>query len=299
MAVVDEEDHQGCHARAREGRLEQEQVCQLGMGGQDGDDEVPARQYRAVPDLRGEERPEQEEPAVQQRRAVIKRRGNLMIRMFLVSGILFLAFCIGASAQPDRWQQRVKYTMNVDVDVTTNRFTGNQTLVYTNNSPDTLAKVFYHLYWNAFQPGSMMDTRSRELGKIVYSSRRRGGEEQRDWDDRVKDRILNLKPEEIGYQHVLALTMNGAPVKFKEEETILEVELPKAILPHTAVTFQMKFEAQVPLQIRRSGRGNPHTGVRDSVSQWDPKMCGYDYEGLHPTPYVGGGVFWGGGGFDV
>jgi hypothetical protein len=197
-----------------------------------------------------------------------------------------LGICVVVSAQPDRWQQRVKYTMNVDMDVNTNRFTGNQTLVYTNNSPDTLTKVFYHLYWNAFQPGSMMDERSRELGKVVYSSRRRGGGEQRDWDERVKDRILNLKPEEIGYQHVESLTMNGVAQKFQEEETILEVELGRPILPHTSVTFQMKFQAQVPLQIRRSGRDNPQTGVRYSMSQWYPKLCEYDYEGWHPTPYI-------------
>jgi len=111
---------------------------------------------------------------------------------------LFLLLCGGfaAQAQPDRWQQHVKYTMDVNMDVNTNRFTGRQKLDYTNNSPDTLDRVFYHLYWNAFRPNSMMDTRSRELGKIVYSSGRRGGREQ-DWDSRVKDRILNLKPEEI------------------------------------------------------------------------------------------------------
>jgi len=221
-----------------------------------------------------------------------------MIKKMFVSGALVLGICAGVTAQPDRWQQRVKYTMNVDMDVNTNRFTGAQTLAYTNNSPDTLTKVFYHLYWNAFQPGSMMDNRSRELGKIVYSTGRRGGQE-RDWDSRVKDRILNLKPEEIGYQHVLSLTMNGVAQKFKEEETILEVELTRPILPHTTVMFQMKFEAQCPLQIRRSGRDNPITGVRYSMSQWYPKMCEYDYEGWHPTPYVAREFYGVWGDFDV
>ena len=42
--------------------------------------------------------------------------------------------------------------MDIDMNVTTNRFTGKQKLEYTNNSPDTLYKVFYHLYWNALQP---------------------------------------------------------------------------------------------------------------------------------------------------
>jgi hypothetical protein len=200
--------------------------------------------------------------------------------------VLITALVSGLSlfAQPDRWQQRVKYTMDINMDVVSNRFTGKQTLAYTNNSPDTLYKVFYHLYWNAFQPGSMMDARSRELGKISYGTR--GGQEQLDWDTRVKDRILNLKPDEIGYQKVLSLSMNGVAQAFQVDETILEVKLSKPILPKSTVVFDMQFETQVPLQVRRSGRDNPNTGVRYSMSQWYPKMCEYDYEGWHPTPYV-------------
>ncbi len=188
-------------------------------------------------------------------------------------------------AQPDRWQQRVKYHMDIDMDVATNHFTGKQRLTYTNNSPDTLRKVFYHLYWNAFQPGSMMDVRSRELGKISYG-KGRDGSEQLDWDSRVRDRIEHLKPDEIGYQKVISLTMNGVPQTWKTEETILEVTLGKPILPGSSVVFDMDFEAQSPLQVRRSGRDNPRTGVRYSMSQWYPKICEYDYEGWHPTPYV-------------
>ena len=75
---------------------------------------------------------------------------------------LFFA-CIKSNGQDYRWQQRVEYTMNVRLDVSTHKVTGDQKLVYFNNSPDTLSKVYYHLYFNAFQPGSMMDVRSRNL----------------------------------------------------------------------------------------------------------------------------------------
>lgn len=196
---------------------------------------------------------------------------------------LFISFLVAITAtvfaQPDRWQQRVKYSMDIDMDVNTNQFKGKQKLVYTNNSPDTLDRLFYHLYFNAFQPNSMMDARSRELGK------NRVGRGQ-DWDQRVRDRILNLKPEEYGYQKVLSLKMNGVAQTTIMHETILEVKLSKPILPKTSVTLDMDFEAQVPLQIRRSGRDNKQTGVRYSMSQWYPKLCEYDYEGWHPTPYV-------------
>lgn len=206
--------------------------------------------------------------------------------------ILSVILSISVTAQPDRWQQRVKYVMDIDMNVQTNQFTGKQKLEYWNNSPDTLTRVFYHLYFNAFQPGSMMDERSRRQGAITLG---RGP----DWDSRVRDRILKLKPDEIGYQKILSLKMNGKAQDFKVLETILEVDLDKPILPRSKVTFDMDFEAQVPLQIRRSGRDNPTSKVRYSMSQWYPKMCEYDYEGWHPTPYVGREFYGVWGDFDV
>ena len=182
------------------------------------------------------------------------------------------------SAQPDRWQQRINYKMNVSVDVNANLINGTENLEYSNNSPDKLNRVFFHVYWNAFQPGSEMDVRSQELGKIYINGRS-------DWDSRVKDRISKLTPSEIGYQKILSLKLNGAEQPLKLHGTILEVDLTKPILPKNKVNFVIVFEAQVPLQIRRSGRDNAE-GVRYSMSQWYPKMCEYDYEGWHPTPYV-------------
>lgn len=181
--------------------------------------------------------------------------------------------------QSERWQQHVNYSMDIQVDVKANRFTGKQQLTYTNNSPDVLKSVFYHLYFNAFQPNSSMDVRSRELGNKQINGRP-------DWDGRVRDRILNLKPDEIGYQKIKSLKMNGIPQQFIYHETILEVKLSKPIAPKGKVVFDMEFEAQIPIQIRRTGRDNPTTTVRYSMSQWYPKMCEYDYEGWHPTPYV-------------
>ncbi len=196
------------------------------------------------------------------------------------------------TAQPGYWQQAVNYKMDIDVNVVTNKFTGKQQLEYTNNSPDTLKKVFYHLYYNAFQPNSSLDIRSQELGKQLINGRQ-------DWDGRVKDRVSKLKEDEIGYQKILSLKMNGVPQTFVYHETILEVKLSKPILPKTKVTFTMDFEAQIPVQIRRTGRDNPNTGVRYSMSQWYPKMCEYDKEGWHPTPYIAREFYGVWGNFDV
>ena len=169
------------------------------------------------------------------------------------------------------WQQRVDYTMDIDMDVNTNQYKGKQKLVYTNNSPDDLNKVFYHLYFNAFQPGSQMDARSLNI---------------KDPDRRVGDRISKLKPDEIGYIKVNSLQQNGADVKFETVGTILEVTLNKPIKSGESVTFDMLFDAQVPVQIRRSGRDNAE-GVRYSMTQWYPKMAEYDFQGWHTPPYIG------------
>ncbi|MEO5889769.1 MAG: M1 family metallopeptidase [Ferruginibacter sp.] len=214
-----------------------------------------------------------------------------MNRLFFVF-LLSVLTCFSLSAQPDRWQQHVKYTMNIDVNVATNRFTGKQKLEYTNNSPDVLTKAFYHLYFNAFQPNSSMDTRSRQLGKVIINGKP-------DWDARVTDRISKLKENEIGYQKIISLKMDGVTQPFEYHETILEVNLTKPIPAKSKVVFEMEFEAQVPLQVRRSGRDNPTTGVRYSMSQWYPKLCEYDYEGWHPTPYVAREFYGVWGDFDV
>ncbi len=199
--------------------------------------------------------------------------------------LLFLVLQLDASmAQPNRWQQRIKYNINVQMNVETNRFTGREKIDYWNNSPDTLTRIFFHLYWNAFQPNSSMDVRSRELGRTMIAEPKKDFD-GRDWDQRVKDRISKLKPDEIGYQRVTSIKINGAEQTTKEHETILEVKLNKPILPGSKTEIEVGFEAQVPLQIRRSGRDNKE-GIRYSMSQWYPKMVEYDYQGWNPNPYI-------------
>ena len=194
-----------------------------------------------------------------------------MKKIKLLSLFLLLTISSSVPAQQSRWQQRVKYKMEVKMEVKTHRFTGTQKLVYYNNSPDTLDRVFYHLYFNAFQPNSMMDVRSRNI---------------KDPDKRVKDRISKLSEEEIGYQKVTSLTQNGKPTQYQVEGTILEVKLVKPIMPKSKTTFEMKFNGQVPIQVRRSGRDSKED-ISYSMSQWYPKLAEYDFRGWHANPYIG------------
>ncbi len=175
-----------------------------------------------------------------------------------------------ATAQDYRWQQRVEYDMDVKLDVKSHQFSGTQKLVYYNNSNDTLFKVYYHLYFNAFQPGSMMDVRSRTIV---------------DPDRRIGDRISKLSPSEIGRQNILSLKQDGKATSYTVDGTILEVTLAKPILPKSKTAFDMKFEGQVPIQIRRSGRDSKE-GIAYSMTQWYPKLAEYDHQGWHAYQYV-------------
>lgn len=190
--------------------------------------------------------------------------------MKFLPAVLFVAFATSVLAQDYRWQQRVEYSMNVNLNTQNHKLAGDQRLVYYNNSPDTLTKVYYHLFFNAFQPGSMMDVRSRTIA---------------DPDRRVMDRISKLAPNEIGYQHIQSLKQDGKATTYKVNGTILEVTLAKPILPKTKTTFEMTFEAQVPVQIRRSGRDN-REGIAYSMTQWYPKLAEYDHQGWHAYQYV-------------
>lgn len=202
----------------------------------------------------------------------MKDNKGLVLGLFIA--IISMSTSLWAQNNTSYWQQHVDYTMKVNMDVENFQYTGTQTLVYTNNSPDVLNRVYYHLFFNAFQPGSEMDVRLQNIA---------------DPDGRMfvdgKSRIASLTPEEIGYLKVTSLTQDGAATSFVEEGTVLVVELANPIQPGAKTTFEMAFNGQVPVQIRRSGRNNAE-GVALSMSQWYPKLAEYDFEGWHADPYI-------------
>jgi len=186
-----------------------------------------------------------------------------------------LSFGTLLAQNSEYWQQQVDYKMDVVMNVKNYQYKGKQELIYTNNSPDTLKRVFYHLYNNAFQPGSEMDARLQSI---------------KDPDARMvnkmkESRIKTLKSDEIGYLNISNFKQDGLIANAKTVGTILEVTLAKPILPNSKTTFTLDFDGQVPVQIRRSGRNNAE-GIELSMAQWYPKMAEFDFEGWHADPYI-------------
>ena len=204
-----------------------------------------------------------------------------MRKLFLLSFIT-LNFCAAFAQSAGYWQQHVDYKMDVTMNVKNYQYKGKQELVYTNNSADTLKKVFYHLYPNAFQPGSEMDAR---IQTIKDPDARMVNKIKVDGKDVKESRIKNLKPNEIGFLTITNFKQDGVSAVAKTVGTILEVTLAKPILPNSKTTFTLDFDGQVPVQIRRSGRNNIE-GVELSMSQWYPKIAEFDFEGWHADPYI-------------
>jgi len=190
---------------------------------------------------------------------------------------------ITAQATKYYWQQEITYKMSVNLDVQSNQFNAHQSISYKNNSPDALTKLYFHLYFNAFQPGSEMDVRSQTIS---------------DPDPRIGSRINALTEEEQGFQRIKKLQQGGHDLAFKVRGTILEVIPNQPLKPGQTIKLEMDYVAQVPLQIRRSGRDNAE-GIRYSMSQWYPKMCEYDHQGWHTEPYIAREYYGVWGDFDV
>jgi hypothetical protein len=200
----------------------------------------------------------------------------LLLSFFLLSfGTLF-------AQSSTYWQQHADYKMDVVMDVKNYQYKGKQELVYSNNSPDTLKRVYYHLFNNAFQPGSEMDIR---LQSIKDPDKRMVDTVKVDGKTIKTSRIKTLKPNEIGYLKISNFKQDGVVANAKTVGTILEVTLAKPILPNSKTTFTLDFEGQVPVQIRRSGRNNKE-GIELSIAQWYPKIAEFDFEGWHADPYI-------------
>ena len=181
-----------------------------------------------------------------------------------------LVFTLSINGQ-NSWQQNANYKIYIDVDVKKNTFKGSQEVLYTNNSPDTLNKVFFHLYFNAFRPESDMAERLNN-----------GDDNNRRFDVNIKD----LEPHEYGQLKVNNLKQDGLNIDSFVSDTILEVTLTNPILPGESSLFTMNFNGQIPITIRRAGRDSP-MGVKYSMAQWYPKISEYDYEGWNTAPYTG------------
>ncbi len=159
---------------------------------------------------------------------------------------------------PGYWQQDTYYKIKAKLDDKTDIITGTEELVYWNNSPDTLTFVYFHLYQNAFQPGSYTDDLYRNNKYDVKYGK---------YESQKKD------------EEVTSIMVDGQSVKTELDNSILKVWLPKPLLPNTSTKFNIAFNSYFDAggTIRRRMKMYTTFGYKhyDGV-HWYPRIAVYD-----------------------
>ena len=146
---------------------------------------------------------------------------------FFIIGLFLNLLLINNIQCQNYWQQNADYKILVDVNAKNNSYKGSQEIIYTNNSQDTLNKIFFHLYFNAFKTGSDMAVRLENGDDI---------------NTRFDVDVNKLKPEDEGFLDVSNLKQDDTKVETYLSDTILEVTLANPILPGNTSIFSMAFK---------------------------------------------------------
>jgi hypothetical protein len=179
------------------------------------------------------------------------------------------------------WQQDVYYKIDVNIDEQTDIIEGTEKLTYTNNSPDGLDFVYFHLYQNAFQPESYLD----ELKHQNHNHPTYG----------------EYEAQKLGTV-IDKMTVNGKDVKMELDNTILKVFLPTNLAPNESITFDMNFRTHFDNggERRRMKTFNSWGYKHYDGVHWYPRVCVYDAKFGWTTDQHLGKEFYGNfGAFDV
>jgi hypothetical protein len=183
-----------------------------------------------------------------------------MNRALIIAAILLT--CLSAYAGTPYFQQRVNYDIKADFDTESSKIAALEYITYINNSPDTLDVIYFHLYYNAFQPGSYLDKKDRANGYY---------------------QIAGTSPRNQGYVEIDLVTINGEETgEYKIDNTIMTVPLLSPMAPGDTTIIYFEYTAQVPARGSRTARRGRHF----DIGQWYPKPVVYDRYGWHIHQYL-------------
>ncbi len=188
----------------------------------------------------------------------------------------FSIFCclysILSAAQTKQWQQEADFNIKVSLNDQKHTLDANETIVYTNNSPDTLRFIWFHLWPNAYKND-----------KTAFS-------------EQMVERLDNsafyyADEKDRGYINKLAFQVNGQTAQLADDSLYIDVAklvLPKPLLPGAQITIATPFHVKLPKNFSRGG----HIDQSYQITQWYPKPAVYDKYGWHPMPYLDQGEFY-------
>ncbi|MCK4903447.1 MAG: M1 family metallopeptidase, partial [Candidatus Marinimicrobia bacterium] len=174
-------------------------------------------------------------------------------------------------AQKPYFQQQVAYDIDVSLDDSQHTLSAYEKLTYTNNSPDELDFIWFHLWPNAYKNN-----------ETAYAKQE---------FDQGSTRFYFADEEDRGYIDSLNFTIDGESLEWEfhpEWIDVAKIHLPNSLNPGESVMIETPFFVKIPLVFSRLGYSEKHY----AISQWYPKPAVYDNDGWHAMPYLDMGEFY-------
>lgn len=192
-----------------------------------------------------------------------------MFKSILASCIVLIT---GSAFTQEYWQQEVNYTIQVRLNDKSHELSGYEVLEYVNNSPNTLDRIYMHLWPNAYRDGNSA------LAKQLY----RQGD----------GKLTFAKAEDKGFIDSLDFKSESVKLKWEydaENQDICIIYLNTPLKNGDRVRITTPFKVKIPSgEISRMG----HIGQSYQITQWYPKPAVYDKNGWNAIPYLNQGEFY-------
>ena len=171
------------------------------------------------------------------------------------------------------WQQDIRFAALARLDEPSGVLTGSGRLLYRNNSPDTLSSIAFHLYLNAFRPGSKWAAHeAAEDGVSGYAA---------------------LPDPYYAYERLGRVAVAGSELVARypgaPDSTVVEFALPARLAPSDSMTVDLDWTARLSVIPRRQGR----FGRRYDFAEWYPEVAVYDRYGWEAHALYPEGEFYG------
>jgi hypothetical protein len=180
------------------------------------------------------------------------------------------------------WQQRADYTIAIRLDDTNQRIYGEETVVYTNNSPDILEYLWLQLDQN-------QRAKDSDSYKIANST----------LENRMSLRALqSIHPDfDGGFKLDYVKDISGKDLSHTVVKTMMRIDPPAPVKPGESFSFKIKWWYNINDRMKLGGRSGYEYFASDdnylyTIAQFFPRMCVYDdIEGWQNKQFLGKGEF--------
>lgn len=191
-----------------------------------------------------------------------------------------------ASGAPgvEYYQQKVDYAMDIELDDENSRLYGEETITYTNNSPDQLPYLWLQLDQNIRKK----DAPALEKNGTGNSVTQRPSSFVSTYVEESFDGGFNIE---------WVRDTQGGALPFKINQTMMRVDLPTTLAPGDVFKFKIKWWYNINNHVKGRGRSGYELFEEDGnkayvIAQFFPRLCVYnDVEGWQNYQFWGNGEF--------